>query len=83
MSVLLVLLYASPPLNLRLSPGERGKEKKVPVAFQRRLARAQCHVPYLEGPVLGCRHDGVAFGRKLARPDDITAVVLKCQGTHI
>ena len=73
MSVLLVLLYASPPLNLRLSPGDRaegvdgnsdayntrirGKETKVPVAFlnhfQRRLARAQCHVPYLEGPVMG------------------------------
>ena len=53
MSVLLVLLYASPPLNLRLSPGERGKERKVPVACQRRLARAQCHVPYLEGPVFG------------------------------
>ena len=46
-------VYASPPLNLRLSPGERGKETKVPVAFQRRLARAQCHVPYLEGPVIG------------------------------
>jgi hypothetical protein len=28
MSVLLVLLYASPPLNLRLSPGERGDQKK-------------------------------------------------------
>ena len=57
------------PLNLRLSPGDRaegvdgnsdayntrirGKETKVPVAFQRRLARAQCHVPYLEGPVFG------------------------------
>jgi len=27
--------------SLRLSPGERGKETKVPVAFQRRLARAQ------------------------------------------
>jgi len=54
---------------LRLSPGDRaegvdgnsdayntrirGKETKVPVAFQRRLARAQCHVPYLEGPVIG------------------------------
>jgi hypothetical protein len=25
MSVLLVLLYASPPLDLRLSPGERGE----------------------------------------------------------
>ncbi len=63
-----VVVYASPPLNLRLSPGDRaegvddsdayntrirGKETKVPVAFQRRLARAQCHVPYLEGPVIG------------------------------
>ena len=52
-----MVVYASPPLNLRLSPGERGegvdgnsdayntrirgKETKVPVAFQRRLARAQ------------------------------------------
>ncbi len=70
----ITVVYASPPLDLRLSPGERGKEKKVPVAF---------HVPYLEGPVLGCRHDGVAFGRKHARPDDITGVVLKCQGTHM
>jgi hypothetical protein len=36
---------------LRLSPAERGTERKVPVAFQRRLARARCHVPYLEGVV--------------------------------
>ena len=64
-----MVVYASPPLNLRLSPGDRaegvdgnsdayntrirGKETKVPVAFQRRLARARCHVPYLEGPVFG------------------------------
>jgi hypothetical protein len=64
-----VVVYASPPLNLRLSPGDRaegvdgnsdayntrirGKETKVPVACQRRLARARCHVPYLEGPVFG------------------------------
>ena len=54
---------------LRLSPGDRaegvdgnsdayntrirGKETKVPVACQRRLARARSHVPYLEGPVFG------------------------------
>ena len=74
MSVLLVLLYASPPLNLRLSPGERGKETKVPVAFQRRLARAQFHVPDLEGLVPGCRHDGLAVGRKNTRRDQITAI---------
>ena len=65
----ITVVYASPPLNLRLSPGDgaegvdgnsdayntriRGKETKVPVAFQRRLARAPCHVPYLEGPVIG------------------------------
>ena len=29
MSVLLVLLYASPPLNLRLSPGDRAKQRKM------------------------------------------------------
>ena len=74
MSVLLVLLYASPPLNLRLSPGERGKETKVPVAFQRRQARAQYHVPDLEGPVPGRRNDGLAVGRKNPRRDPITAI---------
>ena len=30
MSVLLVLLYASPPLNLRLSPGEGGRRRATP-----------------------------------------------------
>ena len=54
--------------RLRLSPAERGKAKpllstvlptqshkptKVPVAFQRRLALARCHVPDLEGLVIG------------------------------
>ena len=116
-----MVVYASPPLNLRLSPGDRGRnaprfspahlrpvkvrsrgrlatfrKMRLPVAlellellatvnipqpdrlvvrptdkqggirrietdaiyftavaFQRRLARAQCHVPYLEGPVFG------------------------------
>ena len=67
-------VYASPPLNLRLSPGERGKETKVPVAFQRRLARAQIHVPDLEGLVPGCRHDGLAVGRKNARRNRITVI---------
>jgi hypothetical protein len=67
-------VYASPPLNLRLSPGERGKETKVPVAFQRRLARAQFHVPDLEGLVPGCRHDGLAVGRKNTRRDPFTAI---------
>ena len=28
------------------------KQTKVPVAFQRRLARTRCHVPYLEGVVI-------------------------------
>ena len=59
---------------LRLSPGERGKETKVPVAFQRRLARAQFHVPDLEGLVPGCRHDGLAVGRKNARRDRTPAI---------
>jgi hypothetical protein len=44
-------MSALPVTALRLSPAERGKERKVPVAFQRRLARARCHVPYLEGLV--------------------------------
>ena len=85
-----VVVYASPPLNLRLSPGDRaegvdgnsdayntrirGKETKVPVAFQRRLARAQFHVPDLEGLVPGCRHDGLAVGRKNARRDRTPAI---------
>jgi hypothetical protein len=30
------------------------KQTKVPVAFQRRLARARFHVPYLERRVQGC-----------------------------
>ena len=70
----IIVAYASPPLNLRLSPGERGKETKVPVAFQRRLARAQFHVPDLEGLVPGCRHDGLAVGRKNTRRDPFTAI---------
>ena len=61
----------------------RGKERKVPVAFQRRLARARFHVPDLYSPVPGCRHDGLAVGRKIARKDPITAIFLKCQGTHM
>ncbi len=52
MSVLLVLLYASPPLNLRLSPGDRAegvddrgqhatlRKKKPPVALERLQALA-------------------------------------------
>ena len=45
MSVLLVLLYASPPLNLRLSPGDRGlhatlRKKQPPVALERLQALA-------------------------------------------
>ena len=43
------------------------KQRKVPVAFQRRLARARFHVPDLYSPVPGCRHDGLAVGRKIAR----------------
>ena len=62
------------PGRLRLSPAERGKERKVPVAFQRRLARAQFHVPDLEGHVPGRRHDGLAVGRKNARRDRTPAI---------
>ena len=59
------------------------KQRKVPVAFQRRLARARFHVPDLYSRVPGCRHDGLAVGRKPARRDWKTAIFLKCQGTHM
>jgi hypothetical protein len=51
------------------------------VAFQRRLALARFHVPDLEGLVPGCRHDGLAVGRKLARIDPITAMFLEMSGS--
>ena len=44
------------------------------VAFQRRQARAQFHVPDLEGHVPGRRHDGLAVGRKNARRNRITVI---------
>ena len=50
------------------------RPKKVPVAFQRRQARAQFHVPDLEGHVPGRRHDGLAVGRKNARRNRITVI---------
>ena len=55
----------------------RGKERKVPVAFQRPLALARFHVPDLYSRVPGCRHDGLAVGRKIARIDRITAIFSK------
>jgi hypothetical protein len=42
------------------------------VAFQRRLTRSRCHVPDLEGLVLGSRHDGLGVGCKFARKDATT-----------
>ena len=50
MSVLLVLLYASPPLNLRLSPGEGGKDGTLgkmqsPVALELLELLARSHIP--------------------------------------
>ena len=44
------------------------------MAFQRRQARAQFHVPDLEGLVPGCRHDGLTVGRKNARRNRITVI---------
>ena len=43
------------------------KQTKIPVAFQRPLALARFHVPDLDIRVPGCRHDGLAVGRKIAR----------------
>ena len=59
------------------------KQTKVPVAFQRPLALARFHVPDPDGLVFGCRHDGLAVGRKIACKDPTTAIFLKCQGTHM
>ena len=59
------------------------KKTKVPVAFQRLQALARFHVPDLDTTVPGCLHEGLAVGRKNARRDRISAIFLKCQGTHI
>ena len=40
---------------------------RMATAFQRRLALARFHVPDLDSRVPGCRHDGLAVGRKIAR----------------
>ena len=54
------------------------------MAFQRRLALARFHVPDLEGLVPGCRHDGLAVGRKLARENPITCDFFEMSGnTHV
>ena len=57
-----MVVYASPPdrgggtgktVNLTVLPTQWRRPKEVPVAFQRRLARARCRVPDLEGLVHG------------------------------
>ena len=53
---------------------------KVPVAFQRRQALARFHVPDLDGLVFGCRHDGLAVGRKIACKDHTTAIFFEMSG---
>ena len=76
------------PLNLRLSPGDRGRiatlrKMQSPVAFQRRLARPRCNVPYFEGVVPGCRDDSLAVGRPIDRRDSITAIFLMSGNTYV
>ena len=89
----ITVVYATPPLSggeswakpllERFCLRNGTKQTKVPVAFQRRQALARFHVPDLDGLVFRCRHDGLAVGRKIARKDPITAIFLKCQGTHM
>ena len=50
------------------------------MAFQRRQARARFHVPDLHGLVPGCRHDGLAVGRKIACKDRTTAIFFEMSG---
>ena len=50
------------------------------MAFQRPLALARFHVPDLDGLVLGCRHERLAVGRKIARPDCTTAIFFEMSG---
>jgi len=57
MSVLLVLLYASPPLDLRLSPGEGGKDGTLgkmqsPVALELLELLARSHIPQPDAVVV-------------------------------
>ena len=57
MSVLLVLLYASPPLNLRLSPGEGGQDATLgkmqsPVALELLELLARSHIPQPDAVVV-------------------------------
>ena len=54
-----------------------------PVAFQRRLARPRCNVPYFEGFVPGCRDDSLAVGRPIDRPDNPTAIFLMSGNTYV
>ena len=60
MSVLLVLLYASPPLNLRLSPGDRAKQERKmlsPVALQAQNFRSRLCADEMDAPILGPSRD--------------------------
>ena len=87
MSVLLVLLYASPPLNLRLSPGEGGKHATLgkmqsPVAIQLHQSLALVWVPQNDLVVTPAARENLAVERKVDREDKIAAI-FKCQGTHI
>ena len=53
---------------------------RMATAFQRRQALARFHVPDLDSRVPGCRHNGLAVGRKIARIDPITAMFFEMSG---
>ena len=58
------VVYASPPLNLRLSPGRAKHERKMlsPVALQAQIFRSCLCADETDAPILGPSRDDVASG---------------------
>ena len=96
MSVLLVLLYASPPLNLRLSPGERGKiatfrKMRLPLATFRKMQSpvalellellASSHIPQPDRPV--ARPTDKQGGIRRIETDAPYIIAARCTGTTL
>ena len=78
-----VVVYASPPLNLRLSPGEGGqhatlRKMQSPVALERLQALACARVPELHRLVIA-RTGEQPVNRPRHSDDPITAIFLTCQ----
>ena len=85
-----MVVYASPPLNLRLSPGDRSegvvvrgqhatlRKKQPPVALERLQALACARVPELHR-VVPARTGEQPVNRPRHSDDPITAIFLTCQ----